>query len=268
MPRAGRRRVEFQLAFACGAAPSQSMDKPASQSSNACAMMHERPDPIESILSTVSRAGLIARGAFLLADGERAGALADVRTIVLVGMAGSMGWDAFAASFEARDGADRPLDRFSHRVIGALAEDFDAVALFPFGGPPHWPFQQWARRAEPVHPSPIGLLIHPVYGLWHSYRGALGFAEALELPALEVGPSPCDSCRERPCLSACPVGAFTPRGHDVAACATHLRSAVGADCMNRGCLARRACPVGTEHAHGAEQAAFTMRAFLRARDEL
>jgi len=121
-------------------------------------MMHERPDPIESILSTVSRAGLIARGAFLLADGERAGALADVRTIVLVGMAGSMGWDAFAASFEARDGADRPLDRFSHRVIGALAEDFDAVALFPFGGPPHWPFQQWARRAEPVHPSPIGLL--------------------------------------------------------------------------------------------------------------
>ena len=41
-------------------------------------------------------------------------------------------------------------------------------ALFPFGGPPHFPFQQWARRAEPVHPSPIGLLIHPIYGLWHS----------------------------------------------------------------------------------------------------
>jgi len=36
--------------------------------------------------------------------------------------------------------------------------------------------------------------------------------------------------------------------------------------MERGCLARRACPVGVAQAHGAEQAAFTMRAFLEARE--
>ncbi len=36
--------------------------------------------------------------------------------------------------------------------------------------------------------------------------------------------------------------------------------------MTGGCLARRACPVGAEQAHGPEQAAFTMRAFLRARE--
>ena len=35
--------------------------------------------------------------------------------------------------------------------------------------------------------------------------------------------------------------------------------------MDGGCLARRACPVGAEYAHGAEQAGFHMRAFLRAR---
>ncbi len=221
---------------------------------------------LSSDLVAIERAGLVPRGAFHLADGERSGALADLRTIVLVGMAGRSGWDGFAASAEAHDGLDHPLDRFSRRVIGALAEGLGAAALYPFGDPPHFPFQRWARRCEPVHPSPLGLLIHPVYGLWHSYRGALGFPEALDLPAWEATPSPCDTCRGRPCLSACPVGAFFVGGYDVAACAAHLRSAAGAECMSGGCLARRACPVGAEHAHGAEQAAFTMRAFLRARE--
>jgi hypothetical protein len=36
--------------------------------------------------------------------------------------------------------------------------------------------------------------------------------------------------------------------------------------MSAGCRARRACPVGAEHAYGPEQANFLMRAFLRARD--
>jgi hypothetical protein len=221
---------------------------------------------IETVFSAIERSGLVPRGAFLLAEAERTGALADVRTIVLIGVAGRSGWGAFAASLEAHDGFDHPRDRFSRRVIDAIADDLAAVALYPFGGAPYLPFQQWALRAEPVHPSPIGLLIHPTYGLWHSYRGALGFAEALELPPLEVLPSPCETCSGRPCLAACPVGAFTAAGYDVAACASHLKSAAGGECMNRGCLARRACPVGAEHAHGAEQAAFAMAAFLRARE--
>ena len=37
--------------------------------------------------------------------------------IVLAGMAGRDGWSAFAASPEAADGADHPLDRWSRRVI-------------------------------------------------------------------------------------------------------------------------------------------------------
>ena len=217
------------------------------------------------VFAAIARTGLAPRGALALADDERSGALADIRTLVLIGMTGRLGWDAFAASEEAWDGLDDPLDRFTRRAVGALARGLGATALFPFGGPPYWPFQQWARRAEPVHASPLGILIHPTYGLWHSYRGALGFREALDLPRSEPRASPCESCRERPCLSACPVGAFSGAGYDVAACADHLSSAAGEACMKGGCLARRACPVGPEHAHAREQAAFTMRAFLRAR---
>jgi hypothetical protein len=220
---------------------------------------------LETVLAAIEGAGLVARGALRLSDSERTGALADVRTIVLAGFVGRNGWDAFAASAEARDGADHPLDRWSLRVIGALARELDAKALFRFGGPPFWPFQQWARRAEPVHPSPIGLLIHPTYGLWHSYRGALGFREAFDVHEPMATPSPCDSCRKRPCLNACPVGAFSPAGYDVAACAGHLEDAAGSDCMDSGCRARRACPVGATHACGSEHASFIMRAFLRAR---
>jgi hypothetical protein len=218
---------------------------------------------VETVFAGIRRIGLVPRGALELEDGERTGALAGVRMIVLAGMAGRDGWSAFAASPEARDGADHPLDRWSRRVIEALARELGAKAFFPFGGAPFWPFQQWARRAESVHPSPIGLLIHPRYGLWHSYRGALGFYEKLAVPEPPAVRSPCQSCSGRWCLKACPVGAFSAAGYDVAACVAHLKSAAGADCMAAGCLARRACPVGAEHAYGPEQANFLMRAFLR-----
>jgi len=218
---------------------------------------------VETVFAAVAHAGLVPRGALRLEASERTGALADIRTIVLAGMAGREGWSAFATSPEASDGLADQLDRWSARIIEALARDLDATALFPFGGPPYLPFQRWAQRAEPVHASPIGLLIHPSYGLWHSYRGALGFQEALTIPEPADVPSPCDSCAERWCLKTCPVGAFSSAGYDVAACVGHLRSAAGADCMGLGCRARRACPVGAEQAYGPQQASFLMRAFLR-----
>jgi hypothetical protein len=225
--------------------------------------MTARAKLIETAFSAIERAGLIPRGAFKLEDGERVGELADMRAIVLAGMVGREGWNAFAASPEASDGLADPLDRWSRRLIESLARELGGRALFPFGGPPFLPFQRWAQRAESVHSSPIGLLIHTYYGLWHAYRGAIGLPEELAVPESAPVPSPCESCIGRWCLKSCPVGAFSNAGYDVAACAGHLRSAAGGDCMDFGCRARRACPVGAEHAYGPEQASFLMRAFLR-----
>jgi hypothetical protein len=221
---------------------------------------------VGALFSAIRRTGLVPRGAVSLAEGERTGALANVHTIVLAGMVGRDGWEAFAASPEAGDGLADPLDRWSRRIIESLAGELGGRALFPFDGPPFLPFQRWAQRAEPVHSSPIGLLIHPYYGLWHSYRGALGLNEALAVAEPAPVSSPCETCSGRWCLKACPVGAFSEAGYDVAACADHLRSAAGGDCRAEGCRARRACPVGAEHAYGPEQASFLMRAFLRGQD--
>jgi hypothetical protein len=217
------------------------------------------------IVRAIEQRDLAAHGAFALADGERQGALADVATIALVGLGGRRGWAAFSASPEAEDGAADPLDRWSRRLVDGLAAELGARPFYPFDGPPHWPFQRWARRAAPMHVSPLGLLIHQSDGLWRGYRGALAFAARLVVPPFPVTASPCETCLARPCLAACPVGAFTGASYDVAACAKHLNGAAGRPCMEGGCLARRGCPIGAERAHEPSEAAFHMRAFLASR---
>jgi hypothetical protein len=220
---------------------------------------------LRQVEEEIARRGLVSRGALRLVKAERTGGLEGLATIVLVGMRGGEGWSGFADAPERRDGLPDPLDRWSRRVVNALAGACGARALYPFDGPPYWPFQRWAMRAEALHVSPLGMLIHPEYGLWHSYRGALGCAEALRIPPMERRASPCEACAARPCLTACPVNAFTSRGYDTDACAAYLRSDAGRACMDEGCLARRACPVGAEYAQGRSQTAFHMRAFLDAR---
>jgi hypothetical protein len=60
------------------------------------------------------------------------------------------------------------------------------------------------------------------------------------------------------------VNAFAAAGYDVAACVAHIDSPRGTDCMEEGCRARRACPVGAAHRYSDGQANFHMRAFRNA----
>ncbi|NIM29388.1 MAG: hypothetical protein GTO28_16295 [Gammaproteobacteria bacterium] len=219
-----------------------------------------------SICRAIEARHLAPRGALHPGPGDGVPAMADGRaagTLVLVGVVGGGSWDAFQGSEEAREKRD-PLDRWSRRVVGELAAALGAEALFPFGGAPFLPFTRWARRAEAVHPSPIGPLIHPDYGLWHAYRGALAFAESIELPPMDTRPCPCDTCVDKPCLATCPVSAFSPRGYDVPACIDHIGGPAGGECLDGGCLARRACPVGVTYQYVPAQMSFHMRAFLAA----
>ena len=156
------------------------------------------------------------------------------------------------------------LDDWSKQIIGDLAARFGARPLFPFAKP-FLPFQSWARRAEACFVSPIGMSIHPRYGLWHAYRGALAFADTLDIPRLVDATSPCETCADQPCLTACPVNAFSEAGYDTFSCSQHLESSDGTDCLSNGCRARRACPVGTAFTYEPAQAHFHMMAFLQAR---
>lgn len=223
------------------------------------------PVSIEALSALAEDLGLTVRGAFHPCLDDAVPALADgrvPRTLVVLGWVGGAHWPAFAASPERHDGTPHSLDRWSTRIIGELAATVDASPLYPFGGPPWHPFQRWGRRCEPVSASPLGLLIHPDFGLWHSYRGALAFADPLVVRPPQPRPAPCLSCAGRPCLSACPVDAFSPEGYDVARCASHVKSPAGTPCRQGGCLARRGCPVARDLVHGPEQARFYMDAFV------
>lgn len=216
--------------------------------------------------------GLVLFGGFAPQESDRVLALPDgnpAASLLMVGNAGSSIWRSFAASPEAGDGGPDPLDRWSKRILGRLAAEAGGRAIFPSDGPPYPPFVDWAKRAAPVRESPLGMLIHPVYGLWHAYRGALALGEAVPPSPSDPGTYPCDACVEKPCLTTCPVSAFAPDdrpgGYRVDDCVGHIETPAGADCLELGCRARRACPVGRAFVYDAPQAAFHMAAFLTAR---
>ncbi len=226
--------------------------------------MVDNVDTANLVRQTVGEHGLILRGGFVFnADEDAPGGPSGrpAQSAVLIGQGGAANWRHFQTWYDSYSSKpDNPLDTWSREVICAIAQQVSARAVFPSDKPWH-PFQQWAMRAEALKSSPLGILIHPDYGLWHAYRGALLFDEAIELPPPNRV-HPCDACDPKPCLSACPVGAMAPSHYDVPACAKHVVAAAGEQCRSTGCLARNACPVGVEHRYPDDVQAFHMAAFL------
>ena len=214
-------------------------------------------DITQRLKCALEKWGLIVRGGFHLTPKD---ALGD-GSLIMIGNAGHAMWEKFSAQSK---GDDNPLDDWTRSVIGPVAKSMGAKAIYPFDKP-HPPIQQWAKRAENLASSPIGILIHPEFGLWHAYRAALVFPYCVEdferRPAKPV--NPCESCSEKPCLSACPVSAFSENLYDVEACAGHLSGAEGRACRDDGCAARNACPVGQDFKYSGPQLKFHMGAFTQ-----
>ena len=221
---------------------------------------------LQTIVDVSFDAGFTYRGAF---RPDSADAVPDcgfpegAGTVVLLGNVGSDMWPAFSKGRrDEQDAMNNWTLRTLEALLPGLREQYGgAVMLYPFGPPPYHPFQRWAMRAEQVFSSPIGPLIHPEFGLWHAYRGALVLEKKLEIPALSKAANPCDSCREKPCLSTCPVSAFAKGTYDVETCANYLVTPEGETCLSGHCQARRACPVGQEYAYVEDQSRFHMGVF-------
>jgi epoxyqueuosine reductase len=212
---------------------------------------------LPSLADQLAEEHLEVLGGFAVAEGE-AGFPAGTRTLLMLGPREPGFWAHLTAQPEW--GGPDPVDRWSRRVIGRIACDLGAKALFPFGGPPYHPFYQWALRTGRVWDSPVRLLVHSGQGLMVSFRGALALTEAV--PVLAPAVKPCESCAA-PCLTACPAGALTREGYDLPACHAFLDRAEGGECLSGGCLVRRACPVSQSYARLTEQSAYHMGQFHR-----
>ncbi len=208
--------------------------------------------------------GLVTRGGFEFEPEEMAPpgpSGAPAKSVLIIGQAGAVAWPHFLKwrQDQPEDRRD-PLDTWAREIIGGVARQVGARVVFPFDRP-YLPFQRWAVRAERLKPSPLGILMHPVYGLWHAYRGALLFDDEIGFPEIEEPLHPCDACIGKPCLNSCTAGAYSPAGFSHAACLVHVRSAEGRACMTGGCLDRNACPCGSAYRYPADMQAFHMAAF-------
>ena len=220
----------------------------------------------DHLSEALGRYGLIVRGGFNFVDGEAvplgsSGVCA--KSVLLVGQAGAAPWPHFQRWLgQPGRPVANPLDTWSREVIGAVAQGCGARAVSP-SDRPYLPFQQWAMRAEGLKPSPLGVLMHPQYGLWHAYRGALLFEDEISLPEAHEAIHLCDTCVDKPCLKSCPVDAYSGQGFAHEACLDHVRGPRGEPCRSGGCLDRNACPYGTDYRYPPEVQAFHMAAFAR-----
>jgi len=219
---------------------------------------------IEAIATALSVDGLIPRGGFNFTPGDApptglSGAPA--KSVLLVGQAGAAPWPHFLRWREMQPRTiANPLDTWSRQVIGAVAERFGARTVSP-SDKPYLPFQQWAMRAEGLKPSPLGILMHPRYGLWHAYRGALLFEDEIQVEAPQAEIHLCDACVGKPCMKACPVDAYSEDGFAYQSCLAHVRGLRGEACRSGGCLDRNVCPYGTAYRYPANVQAFHMASF-------
>lgn len=226
--------------------------------------------PLDALCSELAAHGLMPRGVFDCSMDEHAPLGLDghpAAAVVLVGHAGGSIWPHFSRWRERQVAAlENPLDAWSREVLERAGKSVGARAVFP-SDRPFLPFQQWAMGAEGLKPSPLGILMHPDYGLWHAYRGALLFSQPVAAAVGSRGTEPrpaahlCDACPDKPCLGACPVRAHSTEGFDYAGCLDHVRSSRGTACRTHGCLDRNACPHGAEYRYSPEQQAFHMNAF-------
>jgi len=221
---------------------------------------------VATIAAALADRGLILRGGFEVEPGEPfpAGLTGHAaRSVLLVGNAGAGHWPFFQAWAAGQGKAvANPLDIWTKAVVDPIASAFHARAVYP-SDKPYAPFQQWAMRAEGTKSSPLGILMHPEYGLWHAYRGALLFDVELTVGEPRAQNHLCDACVGKPCLKACPVGAYSAAGFAYQDCLAHVCGPDGAACGETGCLDRNACPYGTAYRYPAEVQAFHMAAFMR-----
>jgi epoxyqueuosine reductase len=175
------------------------------------------------------------------------------RLVVLANGGGNL-WKTFSAD---RPVVEHPLDHYSIQITSQFFESFlphvPNIRLYPQAH--QLPIQQLSRFAGWSFPSPLGMDIHPEFGLWYAYRAIYLVGSELPLFNDAYTKSPCDDCKEKPCFPACPSGAVQGiEKFDTSKCIPH-RLTKDSECAET-CLARLACPIGLQHQYSAEQISF------------
>lgn len=174
------------------------------------------------------------------------------RQVLVIGSAGRGLWPEIDLNR-----SDNPVDDYAVETVQRLLQaigcndyriiypsDISVVDLRALGQMAGW-------HAD----SRLGIGINAEYGTWLAYRVVVASNTELPLSELKQSASACNDCSDKPCIAACPAGAVdSDKAFDLDACATE-RLRKGSDCQDK-CIARLACPVGSEHQYSAAQVSY------------
>jgi epoxyqueuosine reductase len=214
------------------------------------------PDALAGFRAALRPHGLPLVG---VADGDaarglgRAPVLDGAASVLVVASGGRAFWERLQTDPALADlrGLPHPIDETGQRLIGAALATLPAGArLLAQKEADTLDLRRLAALAGVGWVSPVlELLLHPEYGPWLSIRGVVTLPVRLQPTVLRPW-DPCGPCA-KPCLDACPVGAYGP-GHafDVERCAVYrLADEPSGPCASR-CASRDACVVGPQHRYG------------------
>jgi hypothetical protein len=178
------------------------------------------------------------------------GTTAGFHQLILLGHGGKRLWEGVLAAGGA---GDDPVDDYCARVVA----DWFSTELpghryrIVYPGSARVSLQRLGALAGWHHPTPFMVGIDREWGPWWAYR-AVVLADTGFCPSRAVDRgSPCTGCRARPCVTACPATAMDGGRFALEQCIAY-RQRDESRCQHT-CLARIACPVGSEHRYEDEQ---------------
>lgn len=179
--------------------------------------------------------------------------LSEASTVLVVGNGGSGFWYQYKSFLQKNpqfeQGRTDPFDDYTVLILTEgekLLQEagFKTKSIYPFVREKvRFSFQHIAMLAGLGKLGKHGVLIHPEYGPWISFRGAhlTNIPFGFEIPNQDF--DPCKDC-PAPCITACPGSAVTDIGFNLSHCIqTKL---VHATCQWT-CLSRFHCSYGTQY---------------------
>lgn len=174
------------------------------------------------------------------------------RQLILIGHGGRALWEQVKAAGLV---SAHPIDEFTTATVETwFASQLSGVLhglVYPGDGPVG--LQALGRLAGWHHESPFRVGVNAAWGSWFAYRAVVLADTDLPGTAPMPGASPCVSCLEQPCVTACPAGALDAPEFSLQKCIAYRRQP---DSRCRiTCVARTSCPVRPEHRYDDAQIA-------------
>lgn len=168
------------------------------------------------------------------------------RQLILIGHGGKTLWASLKASGLT---SENPIDDFSSEKVRQCLATHRHAIVYP--AKDSVGLQALGKLAGWHHASPFMVGINEAWGSWYAYRVVALSDTDFATTAPQSTTSPCDRCRDTPCIAACPAEALSGTAFDLKKCIAYRKQPTSR--CRTTCLARVSCPVGTEHRYCDEQ---------------